>query len=99
MLHEMRRQFRDLLADIGFAARYPPRDSEGGGDDEDSPQRDINLIRAVMCAGLNPHVGEFMWRGGRGLQRGSCCHKGGDVSCHDTRSGVKGTCITSSNAI
>eukprot|EP00752_Nemacystus_decipiens_P017599 g15772.t1 len=63
MVEEMRRQFRGLLRDIGFIEGGGTRSSRGGGRGDDQQQHssninggNIQLIKAVVCAGLYPNV-------------------------------------------
>ena len=59
MMEEMRGQFVDLLADIGFvgaSSRGDLRRRGGVGGALDAHSGDLDVLRAVICAGLFPSV-------------------------------------------
>jgi ATP-dependent RNA helicase DHX36 len=50
LMDDMRRQFRDLLSDAGFLRR------DGGGGGCNHHAGNVELVKAVLCAGLSPNV-------------------------------------------
>ncbi|CAI0402208.1 unnamed protein product [Linum tenue] len=59
MMEEMREQFRDLLTDIGFVDRSKTADAY------DQYSHDLEMVSAVLCAGLYPKVVQCKRRGKR----------------------------------
>ncbi|CAG2231821.1 DHX36 [Mytilus edulis] len=51
LLADMKRQFAELLHDLGFVANRDPRDKEVNINSDN-----IGLVKAVICAGLYPNV-------------------------------------------
>lgn len=59
MMDDMRRQFQDLLSDIGFF------DKSKGTQIYNQYSQDLEMVRAVLCAGLFPSVVQCKARGKR----------------------------------
>ncbi|KAG0570050.1 hypothetical protein KC19_6G135700 [Ceratodon purpureus] len=59
MMDDMRRQFQDLLSDIGFL------DKSRGPQIYNLYSQDLEMVRAVLCAGLFPSVVQCKARGKR----------------------------------
>jgi ATP-dependent RNA helicase DHX36 len=59
MMEDMRRQFLDLLSDIGFI------DKSQGPQSFNQYSQDLEMVRAVLCAGLFPSVVQCKARGKR----------------------------------
>jgi ATP-dependent RNA helicase DHX36 len=59
MMEDMRRQFLDLLSDIGFI------DKSRGPQSFNQYSQDLEMVRAVLCAGLFPSVVQCKARGKR----------------------------------
>ncbi|KAL8564469.1 hypothetical protein ACOMHN_017611 [Nucella lapillus] len=51
MLKDMKKQLAELLYNLNFVASKNPRDQQSNIHSED-----LNLVKAVLCAGLYPHV-------------------------------------------
>ncbi|CAG2198955.1 DHX36 [Mytilus edulis] len=54
LLADMKRQFAELLHDLGFVANRDPRDKEVNINSDN-----IGLVKAVICAGLYPNVAKL----------------------------------------
>ena len=52
MIEDLKKQFFDLLLDIGFVGR----DDRNGEGQANANSDNINVIKGVLCAGLYPNV-------------------------------------------
>uniref|UniRef100_A0A7N0V4Q0 RNA helicase n=3 Tax=Kalanchoe fedtschenkoi TaxID=63787 RepID=A0A7N0V4Q0_KALFE len=59
MMDDMRKQFLDLLSDIGFVNRYQASNSYN------KYSSDLEMVSAILCAGLYPNVVQCKRRGKR----------------------------------
>ena len=56
MIREMKKQLCDLLRDAGFVPRHLRLDALKHDPDYNGEAANTNLVRAILCAGLYPHV-------------------------------------------
>ncbi len=99
---QMKRQFKDLLRDIGFLPPHRRGGGGGGGGDSSAEENSGNLalVTAVLCAGLYPNVVVAPRSlGGKSLGEVSLHCPKGDVHVHPCSVAFKADSLTSRYAV